>query len=256
MGQLWSIRKGPVADAERKIPKIFRLVTILTNTWKRKFCLSMRHAWLNRKKQKQVTHLPFTAVASMNLWILETVNDAAPELSCSMNRSAAEVGRRFAMLPDPEICYEASETWLGDIPESWSALRIGDLFELRSTKVSDEDYRPLSVTKKGIVPQLDSVAKSDNHANRKLVKEGDFAINSRSDRRNSCGFSPYDGSVSTITTVLFEGNQLFRDTLTCCFDTPRFAEEFYRWGHGIDSDIWTTNWSDMKKIVIPCLSIK
>ena len=65
---------------------------------------------------------------------LETVNDAAQELSCSMNRSAAEVGRRFAMLPDPEICYEASETWLGDIPESWSALRIGDLFELRSNK--------------------------------------------------------------------------------------------------------------------------
>ncbi len=156
------------------------------------------------------------------------------------------------MLPDPEICYEASETWLGDIPESWSALRIGDLFELRSTKVSDEDYRPLSVTKKGIVPQLDSVAKSDNHANRKLVKEGDFAINSRSDRRNSCGFSPYDGSVSTITTVLFPRQPIVSRYFDLLFDTPRFAEEFYRWGHGIDSDIWTTNWSDMKKIVIPC----
>ena len=98
------------------------------------------------------------------------------------------------------------------------------LFELRSTKVSDEDYRPLSVTKKGIVPQLDSVAKSDNHANRKLVKEGDFAINSRSDRRNSCGFSPYDGSVSTITTVLFPRQPIVSRYFDLLFDTPRFAE--------------------------------
>ena len=30
-----------------------------------------------------------------------------------------------------------------------------------------------------------------------------------------------------------------------------FAEEFYRWGHGIVADLWTTRWQDMKKIPIP-----
>ena len=34
-----------------------------------------------------------------------------------------------------------------------------------------------------------------------LVCKGDFAINSRSDRRGSCGISPYDGSVSLIIDV-------------------------------------------------------
>ena len=30
-----------------------------------------------------------------------------------------------------------------------------------------------------------------------------------------------------------------------------FADEFYKWGHGIVDDLWTTNWSEMKRISIP-----
>ena len=30
-----------------------------------------------------------------------------------------------------------------------------------------------------------------------------------------------------------------------------FADEFYKWGHGIVDDLWTTGWSDMKKISVP-----
>ncbi len=61
--------------------------------------------------------------------------------------------------------------WLGDIPEEWNVARIGDFYKLRNEKVSDEDYAPLSVTMKGIVPQLATAAKSDDHNNRKLVKK-------------------------------------------------------------------------------------
>ena len=93
--------------------------------------------------------------------------------------------------------------WLGEVPAEWGFDRLGGFFSLRSEKVSDEDYTPLSVTKGGVVPQLSHVAKSDDHANRKLVCKGDFAINSRSDRRNSCGFASQDGSVSLINTILF-----------------------------------------------------
>ena len=35
------------------------------------------------------------------------------------------------------------------------------------------------------------------------------------------------------------------------FHTPMFADEFYKWGHGIVDDLWTTNWSEMKRISIP-----
>lgn len=34
------------------------------------------------------------------------------------------------------------------------------------------------------------------------------------------------------------------------FHTTEFADEFYRWGHGIVDDLWTTGWQDMKNIVI------
>lgn len=35
------------------------------------------------------------------------------------------------------------------------------------------------------------------------------------------------------------------------FHTIQFGDEFYKWGHGIVDDLWTTGWQDMKKISIP-----
>ena len=92
--------------------------------------------------------------------------------------------------------------WIGMIPSDWSSDLIGNLYTLRNEKVSDKDYPPLSVGKMGVVPQLETAAKTDDGDNRKLVRVGDFAINSRSDRRGSCGISNYDGSVSLINTSL------------------------------------------------------
>lgn len=141
--------------------------------------------------------------------------------------------------------------WISDIPEHWSVSKIGSLYALRVTKVSDRDYPPLSVTNKGILPQLETAAKTNAHDDRKLVKKGDFAINSRSDRRGSCGISPYTGSVSLINTILrpmIEMNPQYYDWL---FHTIQFGDEFYKWGHGIVDDLWTTGWQDMKKITIP-----
>ena len=140
--------------------------------------------------------------------------------------------------------------WLGDIPEEWNVARIGDFYKLRNEKVSDEDYAPLSVTMKGIVPQLATAAKSDDHNNRKLVKKGDFVINSRSDRRGSCGISSYDGSVSLINTILTPRGEMNPDYYNWLFHTEQFADEFYKWGHGIVDDLWTTRWQEMKSIMI------
>lgn len=140
-----------------------------------------------------------------------------------------------------------TEIMLGHAPHNWSVFRLGQLFDERKTKVSDKDYEPLSVTMKGIVPQLDTAAKSDDSENRKLVRKGDFVINSRSDRKGSGGISEMDGSVSLISIVLEPkgiepafAHHLLRSTA--------FQEEFYRWGHGIVADLWTTRFSDMKNI--------
>ena len=141
--------------------------------------------------------------------------------------------------------------WLGDIPCDWELSQIKSVYAERKTKVSDKDYPPLSVTMKGIVPQLATAAKSDAHDDRKLVLKGDFAINSRSDRRGSCGISKYDGSVSLINTILCPREQSDAKYYDWLFHTTMFADEFYKWGHGIVDDLWTTNWQDMKRIHIP-----
>ena len=140
--------------------------------------------------------------------------------------------------------------WIGEIPEGWEIDTIGNLYTLRTEKVSDKDYAPLSVTKMGIVPQLETAAKTDDGDNRKLVRVGDFAINSRSDRRGSCGISAYDGSVSLINLVLTPRGQMYPRFYNWLFHTELFADEFYKWGHGIVDDLWTTRWQEMKRISI------
>lgn len=141
--------------------------------------------------------------------------------------------------------------WVGEIPETWKVGRIDNFYMLRNTKVSDRDYQPLSVTKNGIVPQLETAAKTNAHDDRKLVRSGDFVINSRSDRRGSCGISSYEGSVSLINTVLAPRGEMTARFYDWLFHTIQFADEFYRWGHGIVDDLWTTTYQDMKKINIP-----
>lgn len=149
-----------------------------------------------------------------------------------------------------EALKDSKVEWLGKIPKDWKVERIGTLYSLRNSKVSDEDYPPLSVTMQGILPQLETVAKTDDHSNRKLVKKGDFAINSRSDRRGSCGISDYDGSVSLINIVLKPNAKMNPVYYNWLFHTSLFADEFYKWGHGIVDDLWTTNWQDMKNIFV------
>lgn len=149
------------------------------------------------------------------------------------------------------VMKDSGVEWIGEIPALWSIGRIGNCYTERKTKVSDIDYSPLSVTMKGIVPQLATAAKTDAHDDRKLVKKGDFAINSRSDRRGSCGISDYDGSVSLINTILQPRNQMNPQYYNWLFHSAMFSDEFYKWGHGIVDDLWTTNWQDMKRIAIP-----
>lgn len=141
--------------------------------------------------------------------------------------------------------------WIGEIPTHWNVSKIGNMYSLRNTKVSDKDYPPLSVTNKGILPQLETAAKSNAHDDRKLVCKGDFAINSRSDRRGSCGISSYTGSVSLINIILRPMTEMHPKYYDWLFHTIQFGDEFYKWGHGIVDDLWTTGWQDMKKITIP-----
>lgn len=145
--------------------------------------------------------------------------------------------------------------WIGEIPVEWDLKTVGKLFHNRNEKVSDYDFEPLSVTKNGIVPQLDSAAKSDNHNDRKKVCIDDFVINSRSDRKMSAGLSSLEGSVSLINLVLYS-DKIFPNYSNYLLKNYGFAEEFYRWGTGIVADLWSTRYERMKRISIPYPSIR
>ena len=146
---------------------------------------------------------------------------------------------------------DSGSEWSGAIPQDWQLSKMGSLYTQRNEKVSDKDYQPLSVTMQGILPQLATAAKTDDGDNRKLVRVGDFAINSRSDRRGSCGISPLDGSVSLINIILTPRTVMHPGYYNWLFHTTLFADEFYKWGHGIVADLWTTRWQEMKSITVP-----
>lgn len=140
--------------------------------------------------------------------------------------------------------------WIGKIPKEWSIAPLGQYLKERNEKVSDKDFEPLSVTKQGVMKQLENVAKTNNNDNRKKVCKGDFVINSRSDRKQSCGLSELDGSVSVINIVL-KNNGIEEKYLKYVLKNYGFAEEFYRWGSGIVADLWSTKYEKMKRIMIP-----
>lgn len=109
---------------------------------------------------------------------------------------------RVPEYPEYDNYQDSEANWLGKVPSAWAISRLRGHFFERREKVSDKDFEPLSVTKQGIFPQLDTAAKANDGDNRKLVRYGDFVINSRSDRKGSSGISDRDGSVSLINIVL------------------------------------------------------
>jgi type I restriction enzyme S subunit len=161
------------------------------------------------------------------------------------------MGERYTKYSDYK---ESGEKWIGKVPELWDVQRLGQFFEERREKVSDKDYPPLSVTMNGIVPQLETAAKTDAGDNRKLVLKNDFVINSRSDRKGSSGVSTLDGSVSLISIVM-KPRGIRPSYVHHLLRSYPFQEEFYRFGKGIVADLWSTNASEMRNIKLPIPSL-
>lgn len=156
------------------------------------------------------------------------------------------------MLKVYEEYYKTPEAiWYQSLPNGWENTKMRSVFSERVQKVSDREFPALSVGKMGVVPQLETAVKTDNGDNRKLICKGDFAINSRSDRKGSSGISYYTGSASLIITVLKVSKRLNSRYYHYLLKSNGYVEEFYRNGHGLVSDLWTTKWSEMRNIYIP-----
>lgn len=177
--------------------------------------------------------------------LLERKADAYSRLRRSLINRAVTRGL------DPNVSLKPSGLrWIPYIPTHWEISRVRNFFEYRNEKVSETDFGPLSVTKNGVIPQMENVAKSLAEGDtRKKVCKNDFVANSRSDRKGSCGTSPLDGSVSLIYIVL-EPKNIFPNFVNYYFRSNDWVEEFYRNGKGIVADLWTTNYVTMRNIEI------
>jgi type I restriction enzyme S subunit len=63
--------------------------------------------------------------------------------------------------------------------------------------------------------------------------------------------SELDGSVSLINIVLTPRSQWNSKYVHYLMRSQPFSEEYYRYGRGIVSDLWTTRFSEMKNILLP-----
>ena len=187
----------------------------------------------------------------------EDVLSSYDSIKTSLTRLAKQIPNLQKEISDLEqkIPYdkykECEIQWIGNIPDGWTIEKVRKHFLQRNTKVSEETYAPLSVTKDGIVPQLDSVALSNAEGNsRKAVEVNDFVVNSRSDRKGSCGVSSLQGSVSLINIVL-EPHEILPEYAHYLFRTKGWVEEFFKNGQGIAWDLWTTNFQKMKNMLLP-----
>ncbi|MBK5244764.1 MAG: N-6 DNA methylase [Eubacteriaceae bacterium] len=254
------LSKGkPVPDVSLRDTENIAITEDIQEYFNREISPYSPHAWLDKNKIKIGYEIPFTRFfyrfvpPTPSSDILQRLHELELQREKMMQKIIAKGKEK-----NIQDTTESGADWIGHIPKDWKIEKIGQHFVNRSEKVSDRDFPPLSVTKNGIVPQLDSAVKTSANDSRKLVKRDDFVINSRSDRKQSCGLSEMDGSVSLINIILKPGES--KDILPgytkYLLKNYGFAEEFYRWGTGIASDLWSTKWDHMKKIPIPVPSIE
>ena len=144
----------------------------------------------------------------------------------------------------------AYEPKLRDTP--FPLMQVGTIFRNMSEKVDPHLYEPLSVGQLGVTPQLKGVAQQEGNGEKKLVRPGQIAMNSRSDRRGASGLSEYEGVVSVVYTVLQPDlNYIYPRFAHHLFRSVDFQNEYYRWGTGIVDDLWSTKFERLAQIRIP-----
>ena len=139
---------------------------------------------------------------------------------------------------------------LRDTP--FSLMQVGTIFHNVSEKVDPHLYEPLSVGQLGVTPQLEGVAQQKGDGEKKLVRPGQIAMNSRSDRRGASGLSEFEGVVSVVYTVLQPDlKYVYPRFAHYLFRSLDFQNEYYRRGTGIVDDLWSTKFERLAQIRIP-----
>ena len=161
--------------------------------------------------------------------------------------------------PDAEMKDSGIE-WIGQIPNDWVTIRIGNVFSLRN----ERNYLPMGQVQllslysgKGVFPTgAEGTTNSGNHAQTvadyKIVKKNDIVVNIILAWMGSLGISNYDGVVSPAYDVYIPNEEkVVPHYYHYVFRTSGIANECYRYGRGIMMMRWRTYSSEFKRIHIP-----
>ena len=130
-------------------------------------------------------------------------------------------------------------------------VKLKYLFRERVEFTKNTSIPCYSVTKKGIIPQLDTIAKTRKIENRKIIYPNDYIFNSRSSRFGSSGLASSIGSVASVNLVIYPISSLITmDYMNYYFKSPLFIYQFYFLGKGIVDDLWSTHYEQLKELVL------
>lgn len=149
--------------------------------------------------------------------------------------------------------------WLGEVPAHWSLESLrGQFVELKTKNEGALDQNYLSlVAGRGVMPYAEKGdignKKPDDLEKCKVVRSGNFVINSMNFGIGAFGVSAHDGVCSPVYIVLHARELSSLQFLRWIFDNPGFREEAQSFGNGILAHRSAIGWDELKamKIGVP-----
>jgi len=143
--------------------------------------------------------------------------------------------------------------WLGDVPEHWDVVPCRGIVRERTAKNDDgscEDYLSL-MANVGIIPYAEKGdvgnKKPEDLSKCKLVKKGDFVINSMNYGIGSYGVSAYDGVCSPVYIVMTPQQEIVQPRFAFrIFEDRAFQTYAQSFGNGIPEHRCAINWDILK----------
>ncbi len=160
-------------------------------------------------------------------------------------------------MPRYESYKDSGAEWLGEIPEHWRVMPIRALMEEKKHKnnsLAQNNYLSL-LSNLGVIPyeQKGDIGnkKPEDLSKCKIVKKGDFLLNSMNFGIGSFGVSNYNGICSSVYLVLEAYKSISELYLRMLFEQNVFQKFAQSLGNGILSHRCSIGWDDLKNIALP-----
>jgi len=148
--------------------------------------------------------------------------------------------------------------WLGEVPEHWDVLPCRGIVDERNEKnegAACQDYLSL-MANVGIIPYEEKGdvgnKKPEDLGKCKLVRKGDFVINSMNYGIGSYGVSGYDGVCSPVYIVLIPKEEEVKPGFAFrIFEDKTFQSHAQSFGNGILAHRCAIGWDILKGIGVP-----